>query len=45
MYDYAVGGDGVDGVAKQIRNHYMKNLAVRPEWAQWKEEDTLFGMC
>lgn len=43
VYDFAEGGDGVFGVSLQIRNQYMRALALKPEWAPWCAEDSLFG--
>ncbi|KZT70157.1 carbohydrate esterase family 16 protein [Daedalea quercina L-15889] len=42
VYDYGLGGDRVDGVQRQIEKDFIPNLAPRPSWAPWTEQDTLF---
>jgi hypothetical protein len=44
VYDYAVGGDKVDGIKHQVRYHFMGSLANKPDWAPWTAENTLFGI-
>ena len=43
IYDYAVGGDTVAGVARQIKRQFIPYLGQKPDWAPWTSEDTLFG--
>ena len=45
VYDYAVGGDGVEGVETQVKEGFLGEGGVghKPEWAQWGEGDSLFG--
>ncbi|KAH9935006.1 uncharacterized protein B0H18DRAFT_979369 [Fomitopsis serialis] len=43
VHDYAMGGDRVDGVRRQIEKDFMPNLAPKPSWAPWREQDTLFA--
>ncbi|KAH9843044.1 uncharacterized protein C8Q71DRAFT_233062 [Rhodofomes roseus] len=43
VYDYALGGDRVDGVRRQIERGFIPHLAPRPHWAPWTEQDTLFA--
>jgi hypothetical protein len=43
VYDYAMGGDTVRGVAIQVRNRFLRGLASRPTAAPWTADDTLFG--
>jgi hypothetical protein len=42
VYDFAVGGDTVAGVARQVHNQFLKYMVPPPEWAPWTPEDTLF---
>ncbi|RPD55355.1 hypothetical protein L226DRAFT_468947 [Lentinus tigrinus ALCF2SS1-7] len=42
VYDYAIGGDRVDGVGRQIREQFLPTLAPKPKWAPWTSSDTLF---
>ncbi|KAI0648557.1 hypothetical protein C8Q79DRAFT_906407 [Trametes meyenii] len=42
VYDYALGGDRVDGVERQIRRDFLPDLAPKPDWAPWTSDDTLF---
>ena len=44
VYDYAMGGDRVDGVRRQIEKDFLPHLAQKPRWAPWTGADTLFGM-
>lgn len=41
--DYAVGGDTVAGVKRQIQRYVSRHVGVKPEWRPWKAENTLFG--
>lgn len=45
VYDYAVGGETVDEVARQVKDVFMGTggEADKPEWAPWTAEDSLFG--
>ena len=43
VYDYAVGGDNVDGVRKQVQVNFLPRVGEKPSWAPWSAEDTLFG--
>ncbi|KAI0628890.1 hypothetical protein C8Q77DRAFT_1067250 [Trametes polyzona] len=42
VYDYALGGDRVDGVQRQVDKCFLPHLAHKPTWAPWSSEDTLF---
>ncbi|CAL1704676.1 unnamed protein product [Somion occarium] len=42
VYDYAVGGDRVDGVVSQIQRHFIPTVGQKPDWAPWSSGDTLF---
>lgn len=42
VYDYAIGGDTVDGVRRQVQHEFLPHLAPKPDWAPWTSEDTLF---
>ncbi|KZT28430.1 carbohydrate esterase family 16 protein [Neolentinus lepideus HHB14362 ss-1] len=42
VYDYAVGGDTVAGVRRQMERHFLPTVAKKPHWAPWAAEDTLF---
>ncbi|KAI0355238.1 hypothetical protein OH77DRAFT_1496363 [Trametes cingulata] len=42
VYDYALGGDRVDGVKRQIHEDFLPSLAPKPDWAPWTSSDTLF---
>ncbi|OBZ75356.1 hypothetical protein A0H81_04312 [Grifola frondosa] len=42
VYDYALGGDGVDGVRRQILQEFIPSLGGQPDWAPWTASDTLF---
>ena len=43
VYDFARGGDTVDGVERQIEQEFMPELAERPSWAPWENSDTLLS--
>ncbi|KAI0769080.1 hypothetical protein BD413DRAFT_629120 [Trametes elegans] len=44
VYDYALGGDMVAGVARQVHGDFLPHLATRPaRAAQWVGGDTLFA--
>ncbi|GJE87151.1 carbohydrate esterase family 16 protein [Phanerochaete sordida] len=42
VYDYAIGGQDLQGFSHQVKMLYVKSLAPKPEWAQWTAQDTLF---
>ncbi|KAI0050206.1 carbohydrate esterase family 16 protein [Auriscalpium vulgare] len=42
VYDYAVRGDTVPGVVKQISECFLPSVGRKPSWAPWKPGDTLF---
>ncbi|KAI0058484.1 hypothetical protein BV25DRAFT_1810800 [Artomyces pyxidatus] len=42
VYDYAVRGDTVPGVAKQVSEQFLPSVGKRPPWATWYPWDTLF---
>ena len=43
VFDYAVGGDAVQGVRTQISRQFFGHIACKPDWAAWTSQDTLFG--
>ena len=43
VYDYAVGGDAVAGVRKQVQVNFLPRVGEKPSWASWSAEDSLFG--
>lgn len=44
VYDYAIGGDRVVGVRKQVQVNFLPRVGERPDWARWHAEDSLFGV-
>ncbi|KAF8654057.1 hypothetical protein AX16_003591 [Volvariella volvacea WC 439] len=42
VYDYAVGGDLVAGVKRQITDRFLPRVGKKPDWAPWAAEDSLF---
>ncbi|KAK7042468.1 thermolabile hemolysin [Favolaschia claudopus] len=42
VYDYAHGGSRVAQVRNQIQVMFRVQIAERPPWAPWKEQDALF---
>ncbi len=42
VYDFAKGGDTIDGVERQIKQQYSSELEKKPSWAPWNASDTLF---
>lgn len=42
--DYAMGGDTVHGVVRQVETMYLPGLGKNPPKAPWTAEETLFGM-
>lgn len=45
VYDYAVGGDDVRALEYQVKERFLPYAGKQPEWAPWKSDNTLFGMC
>ncbi|KAH9890405.1 hypothetical protein C8Q73DRAFT_803938 [Cubamyces lactineus] len=45
VYNYALGGDTVQGVKRQIHQDFLPYLAPKPDWALWSPDDTLFVTC
>jgi hypothetical protein len=43
VYDFARGGNRVDGVAHQFEDQFLPVLSTKPSWAPWTAEDTLFS--
>ncbi|KAG6917967.1 hypothetical protein DXG01_017151 [Tephrocybe rancida] len=41
VYDYAVGGDTIAGVGRQIRR-FLRVVGQMPEWAPWSFDNSLF---
>ena len=41
-FDYALGGDAVEGVRRQVHRDFLPHLATRPTWAPWTASDTVF---
>ncbi|EKM55348.1 carbohydrate esterase family 16 protein [Phanerochaete carnosa HHB-10118-sp] len=42
VFDYAVGGQDLEGFRQQVRINYSNSIATKPGWAPWTAEDTLF---
>ncbi|OBZ75362.1 Thermolabile hemolysin [Grifola frondosa] len=42
VYDYAVGGDTVSGVRKQVQVKFLPHVGAKPHWAPWVASNTLF---
>ncbi|KAI0780920.1 hypothetical protein BD413DRAFT_15510 [Trametes elegans] len=42
VYDYAIGGDAVHGVRKQVQVNFLPRMGEKPDWAPWGAEDSLF---
>ncbi|KAH8107057.1 hypothetical protein BXZ70DRAFT_1029033 [Cristinia sonorae] len=42
VYDYAVGGHGVDQFADVVKYVFFPTAGQNPKWAQWFADDTLF---
>jgi hypothetical protein len=45
VYNYAVGGDDVRALEHQVKKRFLPHVGKQPEWAPWKSDNTLFGMC
>lgn len=45
VYNYAVGGDDVRALERQVKDRFLPHVGKGPDWAQWKSDNTLFGMC
>jgi hypothetical protein len=43
VYNYARGGEMVDGVGRQINQYFLPGVGQKPDWAPWTSENTLFG--
>lgn len=43
VYDYAIGGQLVNGVINQIDKFFLPFAGNKPDWAPWTESDALFG--
>ena len=41
-FDYAHGGDTVHGVQGQVNSYYLPHAALKPSWAPWTAEDSVF---
>ena len=44
VYDYALSGDRVPGLKRQVDSQFMPHVGQRPACAPWISEDTLFSM-
>ncbi|PFH54294.1 carbohydrate esterase family 16 protein [Amanita thiersii Skay4041] len=42
VFNYAKGGDTIEGVRRQIRHVFLPKAGKRPDWAQWESSDSLF---
>ncbi|EMD32722.1 hypothetical protein CERSUDRAFT_99099 [Gelatoporia subvermispora B] len=42
VFDYAAGGNQVEGVRRQIETQFLPTLGRKPDWAPWTASDTLF---
>ncbi|KZT70153.1 carbohydrate esterase family 16 protein [Daedalea quercina L-15889] len=42
VYDFARGGDTINGVHQQIERGFLPHLAEKPNWCAWAENNTLF---
>ncbi|KAI0374904.1 hypothetical protein BV20DRAFT_1048910 [Pilatotrama ljubarskyi] len=42
VYDYAIGGDTVEGVRKQVQVNCLPRVGEKPDWAPWRADNTLF---
>lgn len=45
VYDYAVGGDDVDALERQVMERFLPHAGKQPDWAPWRSDDTIFGVC
>ena len=43
VFDYAIGGQTVDGVKVQAERYFLPTAGRRPDWAPWTSADTLFS--
>lgn len=45
VYDYAIGGNTVQGVARQVEEQFLGPdcVGTKPQWALWDSNNTLFG--
>ncbi|TFK29983.1 hypothetical protein FA15DRAFT_699549 [Coprinopsis marcescibilis] len=42
VYNYALGGDTVRGVSRQVLKEFIPTVGTKPMWAPWNERDSLF---
>lgn len=42
VHCYAVGGDSVHGVVRQVQRRFLPVLGTQPDWAPWTSSDSLF---
>ncbi|THU87264.1 hypothetical protein K435DRAFT_761949 [Dendrothele bispora CBS 962.96] len=42
VYDFAIGGQTVNGVEGQIEDRFLPTIAKKPEWAPWTANESLF---
>ncbi|KAI0748136.1 hypothetical protein C8Q80DRAFT_1270577 [Daedaleopsis nitida] len=42
VYNYAIGGDTVSGVRKQVQVNFLPRVGEKPSWAPWSAQDSLF---
>ncbi|KAF9484721.1 hypothetical protein BDN70DRAFT_872259 [Pholiota conissans] len=42
VYNYAKGGDTLDGVSRQVQNLFLPGLGKKPAGTPWTAEETLF---
>ncbi|KAH8116759.1 hypothetical protein DFH11DRAFT_1505237 [Phellopilus nigrolimitatus] len=43
VYNYAQGGQTVNGVRLQAENQFLMSAGKKPHWAPWAADDTLFA--
>lgn len=42
VHCFAVGGDTVHGVVKQVQRDFLPGVGTQPDWAQWTSSNSLF---
>ncbi|KAE9409646.1 hypothetical protein BT96DRAFT_872295 [Gymnopus androsaceus JB14] len=44
IYDYAIGGNTINGVASQVKEQFLgpNCVGTKPQWAPWESNNTLF---
>jgi len=42
VYDYAVGGDDVGALERQVKKRFLPHVGRQPDWAPWRSGNTLF---